>query len=161
MAIDTIAGRLAALDAFASLPPEIVERIAREAYRIIFRDGQQLAEAGAAADGAIVIVDGQAAVAPDVERGQSGRTLEPGTMIAELAMVTEHTLSSTIVANGDVRAIKIDREAMRGLMAEHHIIAEHFEARLTNRLSRLALELRLIDERLAVAGSAGKAVVAA
>ena len=155
MAIDTIAGRLTAHDIFRDLPPETVELIAREAERTIYRDGQAITVAGAEGDGAIVIVAGRARIVPgpDTHTPSLPSSIEAGTMIGEMAMLTEHTHSFDIVADGDVRAIKIPRSWMHELMASDRALLEHFQDRVVARLSRLVLELKLVDERLAIAGA--------
>ncbi len=152
MAIDTIAGCLAELDAFRGLDVERLERIAREADRIIYRDGQVIAEAGAEGDGAVLIVSGEArAEAPD--GGASWGLVSAGVLIGEMAMLTEHVFAVGVVARGDVRAVKIGRAALLELMRADPVLLDHFQSRLVERLSRLALELRLIDERLAAASA--------
>ena len=158
MAIDTIAGRLMDLDAFRGLAPGQVERIAREADRIIFRDGQTIAEAGQACDGALVIISGHANL---LAHGEPALLVEAGSMIGETGMLTEHHYGSTILARGEVRAIKIMRETLLELMRGDPPLREHFVGRVASRLSRMAVELRLIDERLATVGEEPRAVAAA
>ena len=72
-------------------------------------------------------------------------------MLGEGAMLTEHTYGLTVCAVGDVRAIQITRDALFAQLQDDPDLAEHLRARLANRLQRVALELRLIDERLAEA----------
>ena len=152
MALDSIAGRLLGLEIFRGLAPAQVERIAREAERMIFRDGQTLVAAGTEGDGALVIIAGRAMALADADTGRSARQIEPGSMIGELAMLTEHHIGVTVVADGDVRAIKVVRETLHANMQEDPALAAHLHARLVARLQRVALELRMIDERLAAAG---------
>lgn len=149
MAIDTIAQRLLDLEVFRGIASERIERLAREADRIIFRDGQTIAQAGADADGAFVLVAGSAMAAEDPERGVPAHRVETGSMIAESAMMTEHQFGLTITADGDVRAIKITRELLRTMLLEDPALRDHFIGRIAARLTRVAIELRLVDERLA------------
>ncbi|MGE0700720.1 MAG: Crp/Fnr family transcriptional regulator [Hyphomicrobiaceae bacterium] len=149
MALDTITERLAALEVFRGLSEERLERIAREADRIIFRDGQTLVAAGSEVDGALVIVAGQAVAMPDADRGLAACLVETGSMLGEGAMLTEHTCGITVVAEGEVRAIKIVRATLLAHLCADPGLAAHFHDRLAARLQRVALELRLIDERLA------------
>ncbi|MBS0241899.1 MAG: cyclic nucleotide-binding domain-containing protein [Proteobacteria bacterium] len=149
MALDTIAVRLLALEAFRGLSDERIGRLAREADRIVFRDGQKLIVADAVGDGALVIVSGRAVVVADPTRGMERREIEPGSMLGESAMLTDHRFALTVVAEGDVRAIKIRRERLLALMQDDPGLAEHFQLRLASRLQRIAIELKVIDERLA------------
>jgi CRP-like cAMP-binding protein len=153
MALDTIVSRLMALEVFRNLTGEQLARIAREADRIVFRDGHTLIEAGGDGDGALVIVAGRGSVVEDQERGTAARIVETGSMLGETAMLTEHQHGLTVVAEGDVRAIKITREALLKMMQADPALAAHFHERLLARLQRVALELRMIDERLAVAAA--------
>ncbi|MFV0297899.1 MAG: Crp/Fnr family transcriptional regulator [Hyphomicrobiaceae bacterium] len=152
MAIDIVTDRLASLEAFAGLPLETVSRIADIADRIIYRRGQIIAQAGEDCDGAIVIIAGQAMVLADESRGIEVEEVEPGTLIGEISMISEHHLSVSIMAvSSNVKAVKIRRDAMHALMQEDPDLAAHFQSRLTARLSRLILDLKLIDERLVLA----------
>lgn len=149
MAIDLITQRLAALDAFRGLTPEQLAQIAGLTDRLIFRDGQKIIEAGVEGDGAILMVAGAATVEADAERGTDRRSLGSGTLFGELAMLSEHVFAVTAVADGDVKAVKIPRAAMLDLLGAEPAIAAHFRQRLASRLMRVALELKVIDERLA------------
>lgn len=151
MAIDTIAGRLLGLDLFRGLDASQIERIAREAERLIFRDGQRIIEKGKPLDGAVVIIAGRARALADPERDVDARAVEPGSLLGETAMLVEYQTLVTVVAESDVRAVMIMREALRAHMHDDPAVAEHFAARLASRLQRMAVELRMIDERLAVA----------
>lgn len=151
MALDTIASCLNDLDVFRGLSPAQLERLAREADRIIRRDGQPLIEAGAMGDGALVIVSGRALALADPDRGFEAMTIRPGSMLGEAALLSEHHYNLTVIADGDVRAIKISRATLVENMRDDPSLAEHFQARVAARLSRVALELRVIDERLAAA----------
>ncbi|MEZ5855434.1 MAG: cyclic nucleotide-binding domain-containing protein [Hyphomicrobiaceae bacterium] len=151
MAVDIIAERIGALEAFAGLPDDTIARIARAADRIVFREGQAIVEAGAECDGATVIIGGSAHVQADPSRDVGAETLEAGTMIGEVAMLTEHATAVTVLAGGNVKAVKITRETMHALMLDDPELAQHFQSRLTSRLSRMILDLKLIDERLALA----------
>ena len=160
MAIDRIAQRLGDLDIFHGLTPAQMERIAREAERIIFRDGQVMATAGTEADGAFVLISGQASVRADPASTTQIDAIETGSMIAEPAMLVEHEFGLTVVAEGEVRAIKITRDKLREWMLDDPSMTDHFVGRIATRLTRVAIELRLIDERLANAYVGQGSVVA-
>ena len=95
MAIDIIAERIAALEAFGGLPEATLERITRAADRMVFREGQALVEAGRDCDGAIVIVGGTAAVQADPTRDIAAQALETGSMIGEVGMLAIMPLRRT------------------------------------------------------------------
>jgi CRP-like cAMP-binding protein len=58
------------------------------------------------------------------------------------------------VAKTPVRALKIAREAMHEQMRDDRRLAEHISGKITDRLTRLAAELRTIDGGLARAAEA-------
>jgi NTE family protein len=157
MAIDTIVSQLAALEVFRGLEPEWIERIARSADRIIHRGGQTIVEAGSTGDASVLIVAGRARALARPDMAFPGSEVGAGTLIGELAMLTEHQFALTVVAVDEVRAIRIAREAVHRLLKDDPALAEHFQARLTSRLLRAALDLRLIDERLAEASARASA----
>jgi CRP-like cAMP-binding protein len=149
MALDLIADCLQRHDAFRGLAHEQIERIAREAERLIFRNGQKLLEAGCDGDGAILIISGYAVTLADPELDVDAYEIEAGAMLGEAAMLSEHQFRVTVVAAGDVKAVRINRATLLAHMQEDPTLAEHFYNRVASRLQRLAVELRLIDERLA------------
>lgn len=151
MAIEAIAGRLAGLEIFRGLTATLLERIAREADRIVYKAGQHLSEAGSEADAAIVIIGGTAEIVADTSGPVEPKRIVAGTMIGELAMLIEHRTTVTVIAADTVRAIKISRDMIHAVMQDDRNVLQHFEARMTARLSRVALELKLVDQRLAAA----------
>lgn len=151
MALDLIAARLLHLEIFRGLSQAQIQRIAREAERMVFRDGQKLIQAGEDGSGAIILISGRAKALEDPELGLEEAEIEAGTMLGEAAMVAEHRFRLTVAAVGDVRAIRITREAMHAHMIDDPELADHFRSRLASRLQRVVVELRLIDERLAAA----------
>jgi CRP-like cAMP-binding protein len=155
MALDLIAARLSRLDLFRGLTSIQLQRLARDADRMIFRDGQKILTAGEDGDGAIVIISGRAVVLADPELGGEVEDVEAGSMLGEAAMLTEHTFGMTVAAVGDVRAVQLTREALYAHLQDDPELADRLRERLANRLQRVAVELKLIDERLAVAGQVG------
>jgi CRP-like cAMP-binding protein len=154
MALDLIVARLSRLDLFRGLTPEQLQRIARDAERMVFRDGQKIIAAGETGGGAIVIISGRGMIMPDEQLGIEAEHVEAGSMLGEAAMLAEHVYRLTVCAVGDVRAIHLTREALLANMQTDPDLAEQLRARLANRLQRVAVELRLIDERLAAAQAA-------
>lgn len=151
MALDLIAARLSRLELLRGLSPDQLRRVARDAERMVFRDGQNIITGGEPGDGAIVIISGRAMIMPDTELGIEAEHVEPGSMLGEGAMLTEHTYRLTVCAVGDVRAIQLTRAAMHAHLLDDPDLADQLHGRLANRLQRVAFELRLIDERLAIA----------
>ncbi len=161
MALDLIADRLQRLEIFRGLAPAQIERIAQDGERLIFRSGQKILQAGGDGEGAVIIISGRATVLADADTGSETDEVDAGTMLGETAMLAEHQFRLTVVADGDVRAVRINRAALLAHMHQDPALAEHFHSRLASRLQRVAVELRLIDERLAAASQTAADIAAA
>jgi signal-transduction protein with cAMP-binding, CBS, and nucleotidyltransferase domain len=144
MTIERVVAPLQRLPLFAGLKAEQVAEIGRVAERLRFNAGDVITQAGAAGDGAFLVVSGVA-----VRSGQPGVAIEEGSLIGEMAMLTEHDYGSTIVARDRVLCLKIGRAALHALMLTDPSIAEHLEQQIAERLARMAETLREIDAKLA------------
>jgi CRP-like cAMP-binding protein len=150
MPIDAFAERLRNLEIFRGLAPLQITEITRNAERMVFRDGQAIITAGRQGDGAFVLIAGEArAVWPDPTLPAS--PVPAGALVGEMAMLIEHAHAMTVVAQGPVRALKIPREALHRQMAADPALTEHLVARIASRLTPVAVELRRIDQTLALA----------
>jgi CRP/FNR family transcriptional regulator, cyclic AMP receptor protein len=145
MAIDKLVAPLLRVPLFAGLKPLQLTEIARQAERISFRPGAKITTAGEPGDGAYLIVAGEA-VRVSLDRDQA---IEPGSLIGEIAMLTEHTYGATVIARGRVHALKITRSALHAQMRDDPPLADHFTRLLAERLTQVAAEMRGIDEMLA------------
>ena len=149
MAIDALVAPLLKIALFQGLRPLQITEIARRAERIMFRPGQTIVAADTEADGAYVIVSGDAERTKGPDLGAAPEPVAVGSLIGEMGMLVETEHMSTIVAKTAVRALKITRAEMYEQMAEDPRLADHLVARITSRLKNLAVELRAIDQSLA------------
>ena len=158
MATDQLVATLQNLEVFRGLGPEQLADIARKAERIVFKPGQTVVEAGHQGDGAYLLVAGDAEVLPDETHpgGLRGQPVVPGSLVGEMAMLIEHEYRITVVARSSIRALKITRAQMQAHMLAAPSLAEHFVGRVSSRLTRVAVELRRIDQMLAMAAEAGQ-----
>src|SRR5262245_9949214 len=137
MAIDKLVAPLLRVPLFVGLKPLQLTEIARQAERISFRPGSPITTAGEPGDGAYLIVAGEAARVS--EAGE--QAVEVGSLIGEIAMLTEHHYGATVVARGRVNALKINRSALHEQMRDDPPLAEHFTKLLAERLTRVAAEM--------------------
>jgi CRP-like cAMP-binding protein len=149
MAMDALIKPLLRLEIFQGLKPLQITEIARQAERIVFREGDIIVHSGASGDAAYVIVSGEAVCLKRSGTNVRAEPIEAGSLVGELAMLVEHDYSITVVAKTPVRALKLSREAMHGQMRDDRHLAEHISGKITARLTKLAAELRTIDSRLA------------
>jgi CRP-like cAMP-binding protein len=149
MAHDALVDPLQRVALFQGLKPEQIAEIGRQAERIVFRPGDRIIEEGGEGDAAFLIVAGDAMRTSGPEIQGAAERISPGSLIGEMAMLidTEHT--STIIAEGPVRALKITRASLHGQMAADPSLADHFVTKIIGRLHALAEELRNIDRELA------------
>lgn len=150
MSMDAVSAHLVRLDIFQGLKPLQITEIARHAERVVYKPGQVLIEDGKPGDAAIIVVAGEAArTKAPMTPGEQEEPIEPGSMLAEMAMLIETDHSSTVVARSTVRALKITRDAMLSIMLDDSAMAEHLVAKVARRLHSIAAELRKIDVVLA------------
>lgn len=148
MAIDAFVQPLLRVELFQGLKPLQITEIARRADRIVFKPGDVIVAEDTTGDAAILIVQGDAArVSGPGHRGEI-EPVEPGSLVGEMAMLVDTVHSSTVVARSSVRALRISRSELHEQMEADPALAEHFVARISGRLGRLAAELRAIDGAL-------------
>jgi CRP-like cAMP-binding protein len=141
MVVDTLAAPLLRVELFAGLKPAQLSALARAAERIVYRAGDAITRAGEDADAAILIVSGSAEWIDE-----TAEEIEIGSLIAEMAMFVELAYGTTIVAKSQVRCLKLGRAAMRELLLKDPGLAQHLTTKIAARLSRVASELRAIDD---------------
>ena len=146
MAVDALVAPLLRIELFQGLKPLQITEIARNAERIVFRAGDTITEAGADADAAFLIVGGAAEWTSGLPSSGAVEPIEIGSLIGEMAMFIEYVYGATIVATGPVRCLKLSRETLHRMMLDDASLAEHLTLKISNRLGRVASELRAIDE---------------
>lgn len=144
MAIDALVQPLLRVELFRGLKPLQITEISRRAFRTVYKPGETIIEADKAGDAAVLIVSGDAVrvAGPGVGAAEA---LPEGTLLGEMAMLIETEHTSTVVARTAVRALRITRSEMHEQMAEDQALADHFIARIADRLHVIAEELRQID----------------
>jgi CRP-like cAMP-binding protein len=153
MAIGKLVAPLLRVPLFAGLKPLQITEIARLAERCRFEQGDVITRAGDEADGAYLIASGLADRVAGEGGAAASEPIEPGSLVGEMAMLVEHRYGATVVARDRVLCLKITRAALRAQLEEDPALALHLQRRITDRLARVADDLRRIDETLAACGS--------
>lgn len=148
MAIDPLVKPFLHLPLFNGLKPLQLTEIVRRADRIIFRAGDTIISEDQVGDAAIVIVSGESVRTSSSEPGTAAEAIPEGSMIGELAMLIEIVHSSTVVARGSVKALRLTREEMQTLMAEDPSLAEHFSSKIGARLGQFLSDLNAVNDAL-------------
>lgn len=153
VAVDAVLAHFLRVEMFRGLKPLQITEIARHAERIAFRPGQTLIENGQSGDAALLVISGGAVRTRGPDLGSSPEPVEPGSLIAEMAMLVETEHTSTVVAQGPVRALRITRDSLLAQMKDDPSLAEHFVDKIAGRLHRIADELKRIECALSGVGS--------
>ncbi len=149
MAIDALVKPLLPLAIFRGLKPLQITEIARRAERIIYRPGDTIIEEDEVGDAAVLIVSGDAVRISGPDHTGSPEPVMSGALVGEMAMLVESVHSSTIVARGNVKALRITRTEMLEQMHEDTSLAEHFVECITGRLRSLSEDLKNADHAFA------------
>lgn len=133
---------------FDGLSDGRVERIARCAERIVFAPGEVIQAEDDVPDAAVLVVSGKVMIVHHT-KDESGELIAPGSLVGELAMLIETRAVTTVVARSSVRAFRIPRSELRKLMDSDPAIADHFVAKISERLTYMAAEMHRVDSMLA------------
>lgn len=148
MAIDALVKPLLALPLFRGLAPLQLMEIVRRAERIIYRPGDAIVSENQPSDAAIIIISGNCLWVDDhgdPSQKSRGEIVPEGSIIAELAMLVEIEHTTTIIAQGTVKALRLTRQKILELIEEDPKLGLHFSACITSRLKLLANDLKAID----------------
>ncbi len=148
MALDIGVQYLRKLALFNGLSPLQITEIARRTARVVYQPGQTIIEENKQSDGAVLIISGLAIRVSGPGLTAKHEPLHPGTLVSEMAMLVETQHSSTVLAHKQVRALHICRDDLLNQMGEDPSLADHFMTILTERLSTIADELRMIETGL-------------
>jgi CRP-like cAMP-binding protein len=152
MSISVLARQLMSQEIFRGLSPLQLTEIVRQADRIVYGPGDTIVRAGTAGDAAVLIVSGDAVRFLEDDEPSMGLNAQPigtGSLLSELAMLVDHEHGTTVVAHTTVRALRITRAGLHAQMLDDPDLATHFVDRITERLHRVADELRRIDYAIA------------
>jgi CRP-like cAMP-binding protein len=148
MAIDLVLESLRRVPLFACLTSEQIAEIGRGARRCAFGPGEIIAEAGESADGAYLLLSGKAACRASPDTRGPREPVEPGSLVGELAMLVERDYGTTVVAQGWVDCLKLERATFQEQMRAHPGIAQRIADTIRSRLTQVAAEFRIIDQLL-------------
>jgi CRP-like cAMP-binding protein len=149
MAVETNAELLGRVPIFQGLSPVQLMTIARYGTEVCFGEGTPILQAGNRGEAAFLILSGFVAPEQSFEAMFATDVMGYGTLLGELAMLVETTFTLTVIARWPVRALRLSRATMYGLMEEDPAIAHHFSGKLLERLRRLARDIRRADAHFA------------
>ena len=109
------------------------ETVQVPAKTILFREGEP-------ADGGCLLVSGQILLRSS-ETGQETLIDEPGTLLGELALLTEITRPATAATVTDCTLMMLSRRLLRRVLEEYPAMAEVMRMALAERLHALSADL--------------------
>lgn len=122
---------------FSRLDEPRLRVIAMTGEKLILHDGERLAEKGDAGDAAYIVLSGDVDIRVPSDPGEiSVAVLGPGEIVGEMAVLTGNPRSTAIVARGQLKVLRLGRDALLDLMREFpdlsieiiRILAERLEA---------------------------------
>jgi HEAT repeat protein len=126
---------------FAGLSPQELTRIASIAQERAYADGDTLAGEGETGDELFIVVDGEVRVlragAGPAGEIELARRL-PGDVVGEMAIITQEPRMASLVASGDVRALRVGRREFEGILRERPDTAIAVIRLLSQRLAESA-----------------------
>lgn len=150
MALDMVVQSLLRVDLFAGLKPLQVAELARRSDRIVYKPGEPIITEGAIGDAAVLIVKGDAIRISGPSLMQPIESVADGSLVGEMAMLIETSHTSTIVARGMTRAIRLTRDGVLEQILSDRSLADHLSHNLAMRLDAMSRQLREIDETFAL-----------
>jgi CRP-like cAMP-binding protein len=152
MAIDHVLASLLRVPVFSGLTPLQITEIGRRAQRCAFGRGETIIEAGEPGDAAYLVLSDGAGVRTGASRWAPVEPVAPGSLLGELAMLVEHAYGATVVAQGWVDCLKLERSVLHAQMREDPDLADRMAQVIQDRVKRMASELQEVDELLASIG---------
>jgi CRP-like cAMP-binding protein len=122
---------------FAHLPKRHLRRIAALSDEVRLRDGRVIVEAGTPGTTFFVLAKGGAKVyRSKIATGRAIARLGPGDFFGEMALLDGGPRSATVVADGDVVALRLSRSAFRKMVEREPSLSLSIMAELAARLRR-------------------------
>lgn len=143
---------------FAKLEPSKLKLLAFTSESLTFEEGEILFHAGDAADAAYVIMDGDADILAETDKGEVvAGTLGAGELIGEMGVLTNAPRSATIRAGRGLVAMRISDEMFLRLLAENSRVALDVMRQLSVKLARAHHQYERLQNRLHALEESGEA----
>lgn len=142
MSSEIVLGSALQIPLFHGLAEHQMSEIVRRSDRVTYQAGEKLTYDGERGEAAILVFSGQATQFNPLSKTHPYRTITPGTLVGEMAMLVDAIHHLTVVADAPIKALKFRRSMIESLMAEDPALADHFVSRIAERLKKVAEEMR-------------------
>jgi len=137
---------------FAALDKEAVRILAIGAETQSFQSGTVLFYAGDLADGGYIVLEGSLSLESGIYAEDDSRTVGPGTLVGELAMLTDMVWHFTAVAREPVTVVRITRNLFRKMLEGYPAAAVALRDLFAKRLDGWQSELNAVKKRMEKSG---------
>jgi len=139
---------------FEQVPP--LAALGKQALRILaigaetrhLQSGAVLFYAGELADGGYIVQEGTLLLEPGTLSEGKEVTVGPGTLVGELALMTNTVCQSTAIAKEPTVVVRIPRNLFRKMLEGYPAAAEKLRESMTQRLETWAQELSTVKRAL-------------
>jgi len=118
---------------FEGFSPTELQRVAALGHEVEVEAGAVLVDQGDPGVECFVIVDGSASV---YKAGEHIASLDPGSMLGEMALVDHRPRNATVIADTDMKLLRFHSREFRTLLDEMPKASERVMSLLTARLQR-------------------------
>ncbi len=134
---------------FSRMDPSKLKLLAFASETVSFQHGDIVFNSGDSADYAYVIMDGAVDIITETESGPIVTdTLRQNQLIGELGLLNSTPRIATLVANGDLQAMKITAEIFFRVLRENSEVALDVIRMLSDRLSRSHARVETLQKRI-------------
>jgi len=132
----------------AALGKQALRVLAIGAETRTLHSGAVLFYAGELADGGYIVQEGALALERDPSGGDDEYTVGPGTLLGELALLTDTVSPVTVIAKEPTVLIRISRNLFRKMLEGYPAAAERMREALANRVDSWTRELTAVKGAL-------------
>ena len=158
MNLDDIVELMGRVPLFEGLHEDQLAWLAVSGEKAIFPTNREIIQKDLPGNSGYLMVSGHAwrIEGPGLEDG--AQALGPGTFIGEMVMLIETDFGSTILTDGEVRAIRFRRSLMRQLLQDDRSLACHFADRIGDRFVVFAEKLQNLQRQFEAGDVAAKEI---
>jgi CRP-like cAMP-binding protein/small-conductance mechanosensitive channel len=150
---------LRAVELFAALTDEERAGLAEAVHPMLYVHGEVLFRQGDAADCLFVLVRGRIAVYDEREPGERRplAALHAPAYVGEMGLLTGQPRAATVVADGDVECLRVDRAGFDAILRNRPEIVDELSHGLARRQAENDATLQALDDVARRAGERGRA----
>ena len=134
---------------FAKLDASKLKLLAFTSEMVTYEDGEELFHVGDSADCAYVIMGGAVNIMTETSSGSIvASTLARNQLFGELALLNNAPRNATLVANGNLKVMKITGDMFLRLLAENSEMALDVMRQLSDKLTKSHQQVEMLQQRL-------------